>query len=122
MTYSQPLTNIDSHYTSLKILKISDLKFYATAKFMHSVYNNRMPLAFQDYFQEIDHNYETRTRTNVGYYLPFPRTERGKKSLRYTGVHIWANIPHLFRNYPVKLFKASLKNYLITNANSIRLI
>ena len=89
---------------------------------MHSVFNNRMPLAFQDYFQEIDHNYETRTRTNVGYYLPFPRTERGKKSLRYTGVHIWAEIPHSFRNYPVKLFKTSLKNYLITNANSIRLV
>ena len=122
MTFSQPHSNIDTHYTRLKILKISELKFYETAKFMHSVYNNRMPLAFQDYFQEIDHTYETRTRTNIGYYLPFPRTERGKKSLRYTAVHIWADIPHSFRDYPVKLFKTSLKNYILCNAANIRLI
>ena len=120
MTYSQPLTNIDTHYTSLKILKISELKFYETAKFMHSVYNNRMPLAFQDYFQTIDHTHNTRTRANVGYYIPLPCTERGKKSLRYIGVHVWADIPQLFRNYSVQLFKRSLKNYILYHSSEIR--
>ena len=120
MTYSQPDANVDHHYKSLKILSIDELKFYETAKFMHSVYNNTMPLAFQDYFQEIDHSYETRTRTNVGFYLPFPRTERSKKSLRYSGVHVWADVPHSYRNYPVKLFKTCLKNHILSRPVSIR--
>ena len=107
MTYSPPQSNVDAYYQSLKILKINELKFYETAKFMHSVYNERMPLAFQDYFQMIDHTHNTRTRANVGYYIPLPRTERGKKSLRYIGVHVWADIPHVFRHYPVQHFKRS---------------
>ena len=78
MTYSQPQSNVDAHYKDLKILKITELKFYETAKFMHSVYNNRMPVAFQDYFQTINHTHHTRTRANVGYYIPLPRTEGQK--------------------------------------------
>ena len=120
MTFSPPQTNLDLHYKNLKILKIKELKFYETAKFMHSVYNNYMPVAFQDYFITINHNHNTRTRANIGYYIPFPRTERAKKSLRYVGVHTWSEVPNSFRTYSVKLFKSSLKHYILCNSSEIR--
>ena len=119
MTNSQSHHNLDDHYKNLKILKIDQVRFYETAKFMHSVYNGYMPLAFHDYFQVISHTHNTRTRANVGYYIPLPRTERGKRTLRYTGVHIWADVPHLFKTYSVKLFKYSLKNYILNYSSEI---
>ena len=119
MTNSPPNSNVDEQYKTLKILKIKELKFYENAKFMHSVYHNIMPLAFQDYFQSIHHSHNTRTRTNMQYYVPFPRTERGRKSLRYTGVYTWADIPHSFRTLSVKQFKFSLKGYILSYPSQI---
>ena len=46
MTYSQPHSNVDSKYTNLKILKVKELYKYETAKFMHCVYHNNMPVVF----------------------------------------------------------------------------
>ena len=70
MTNSPPNSNVDEQYKTLMILKIKELKFYENAKFMHSVYHNIMPLAFQDYFQSIHHSHNTRTRTYMQYYVP----------------------------------------------------
>ena len=119
MTYSPPHTNLDSKYKSLKILKVNELHFYETAKFMHSVYHNQMPLAFQDYFQVISHSYNTRTRNNVGFAMPRPRTERGKKSLKYSGIEIWGNVPESLKTMPLKSFKYHLKEFIINeNVNT----
>ena len=113
MTYTPPHTNLDAKYKSLKILKVNELHFYETAKFMHSVYHNQMPLAFQDYFQVISHTYNTRTRNNVGFAMPRPRTERGKKSLKYSGIEIWGKVPESLRNMPLKAFKYHLKEFIL---------
>ena len=57
MTYSPPHSNLDLKYKTLKILKVNELHFYETAKFMYKVYHNQLPLAFHDYFQAITHSY-----------------------------------------------------------------
>ena len=76
---------------------------------MHSVYHNYLPITFQDYFQFIDHNQATRSRTNICYYLPLPRTEKGKKSLKYSGVQNWSRIPESLRHLTCTAFKYQTK-------------
>ena len=115
MTYSPPHANLDSKYKSLKIMKIEAIYFYETAKFMHRIYHNQMPLAFQDYFQVITHSYNTRTRKNAGFVIPQPRTERGKRSLKYTGIEVWAAIPESLKHMSHKSFKYHLKTFVIEN-------
>ena len=114
MTFSPPFSNVDSKYKSLKILRVQDLYRYESAKFMHSVCLEYSPMHFQTYFQAIDHNHDTRTKRNVGFAIPQPRTERGKKSLRYTCVKSWASIPEFLKSTPPKMFKYRLKNYLLS--------
>ena len=122
MTFSPPDSNIDSKYRSLKILKVKELHFYETAKFMHCVYQNNMPVAFRDYFQAIAHTHPTSTRENTCFYIPFFRTERGKKSLRCTGVHIWSDIPETLRGLGHKLFKTKIKEFVLNNSSNIRFL
>ena len=115
MTFSPPHSNLDLKYKALKILKVNELHFYETAKFMHRIYHNQMPLAFQDYFQVIAHSYNTRTRSNVGFIIPRPRTERGKKSLKYTGVEVWADVPDFMKSMSHSSFKYRLKAFIVEN-------
>ena len=115
MTFSPPHTILDSKYKHLKILKVHEILFYETAKFMHRVHKNQMPLAFHDYFQVIAHSYNTRTRANVGFALPRPRTERGKRSLKYTGIETWSRVPEFIKSMPLKSFKYHMKSFILEN-------
>ena len=111
-------SNLDLKYKALKILKVNELHFFETAKFMHRIYHNQMPLAFRDYFQGIAHSYNTRTRNNVGFVIPRPRTERGKKSLKYTGIEVWADVPDYIKSVSNKSFKYHLKAFILENSGN----
>ena len=100
-------------------MKVDELYFYETAKFMHRVKHDQMPLAFQDYFQVIAHSYNTRARNNVGFAVPRPRTERGKRSLRYSGIEVWAGVPESIKNMTHKSFKYHLKEFIIENSGIV---
>ena len=113
MTYSPPHTNLDSKYKSLKILKVNELYSYEQSKFVHSIFNNYSPNTFQDYFQTINHSYGTRARRNNNYALPQPRTERGKKSIKFSGVVVWTNIPESFKSLSKTAFKFELKQHIL---------
>ena len=89
--------------------------FYEVSKFMHNVYHGRNPNAFGNYFQPIIHSYNTRTRQQQTYNLPQPRTERGKRSLRYHGVEIWSQVPEHKKSLNAKQFKYKMKEYILEN-------
>ena len=93
LTYSPPMTNVSDKYKSLKIMDTKSLYFFEVAKFMHSVYHKSIPNAFDDYFHTISHQYNTRNREMQMFSLPQPRTERGKRSLRYKGIEVWGKVP-----------------------------
>ena len=118
MTYSPPHSNLDLKYKTLKILKVNELHFYETAKFMYKVYHNQLPLAFHDYFQAITHSYNTRTRIDVGFALPRPRTERGKRSLKYSGIEVWACVPDRMKSMSLAAFKYHLKAHIIEQSGN----
>ena len=115
ITFSPPRTNVDHLYNSLKILNVQQHYFFETAKFVHSVQNRFSPSIFFDYFQLIPHSYSTRTRQNSNFSLPQPRTEKGKRSCMYTGVNIWAKVPHHMKNLQKNSFKYKLKKYIFEN-------
>ena len=100
-------------------MDVKSLYFYEVSKFMHSVYHGRNPHAFDDYFQNISHSHNTRHRHTQIYSLPQPRTERGKRSLKYIGVEIWAKIPDNLKtiNNP-KRFNYLLKEHIFLNLDS----
>ena len=115
ITFSSPQSNIDHKYKTLKILKVKELYYYETGKFMHSVYHNLMPSAFQNYFQAINHSYNTRTRTNNVFYIPQPRTEKAKTSIRFLGVLTWSKIPETMREFSPKAFKHHFSEFIIND-------
>ena len=95
-------------------MDVSSLYFYKVSKFMHSVHQGRNPNAFDNYFQPISHTYSTRNRQLQTFNLLQPRTERGKRSLMYKGVDIWAQVHDNLKNLNTKQFNFQLKEYIIS--------
>ena len=98
-----------------RIMNVKTIYFYEVAKFMHSVFHNYSPEAFQTYFQLIDHTHNTRWRQNISYRAPQPRTERGKRSIRYYGIDIWAQVPEHLRTLEPKQFNHNIREYIFSN-------
>ena len=115
ITFSPPRTNVDHKYKALNILTIEQLHFCEIAKLVHSVHNKTSPLVFQDYFLNASHSHNTRFRHNCQYALPQPRTEKGKRSCKYTGVNIWAKVPWNFKTLSKEAFKYRLKHFVFEN-------
>ena len=91
ITHSAPYANISSEYKKLNILKINELYSLEIGKFMYRSNKNLLPSSFDQYFEEIKHNYQTRSRTNNNFVMPMPRTDIGKQSIKFTGVKIWCD-------------------------------
>ena len=115
LTYSPPMTNVVDKYKSLKIMDTQNLYFFEVAKFMHSVYHKNIPNAFGDYFHTINHQYNTRNKQMQTFSLPQPRTERGKRSLRFKGIEVWGKVPQHLKGLEGKQFSSKLKEYILTN-------
>ena len=59
-------------YEKLNILKLKDICELVLAKFMHKLYNNKLPQFLQNRFCRSDrvHLFKTRINKNSNYYLP----------------------------------------------------
>ena len=82
---------------------------------MHSIYKETAPAVYCEMIPISNHEHLTRFRQNNTYSLAQPRTERGKRSLLYSGVLFWSQIPAEMKTFSKKVFKWSLKKYLIEN-------
>ena len=109
------MTNVSEKYKSLKIMDTQNLYFFEVAKFMHSIFHKNTPNAFGDYFQTISHQYNTRNRQIHTFSLPQPRTERGKRSLRFNGIEVWGKVPQHLKTLEAKKFSNKLKEHILTN-------
>ena len=106
-------SSLSDHYKHLKVLCLNDLYTIEMAKFMHSIYYNYNPSSFDNLIDISDHRYSTRLRQNAHFALVRPRTEIGKRSVRYSGVKCWTNLPQnvkVIKNR--KSFSSSLKQHL----------
>ena len=99
----------------ITILNLPNIYTHETAKFMHSVTYKYCPPAFNDCFTEVQHNHDTRFRTNSHFKLIRPRTNLGKKSIKYSGIQCWVKIPQTIKSIE-KLgnFSKQLKTHLLS--------
>ncbi len=116
MNFTESNSTVSNIYTQQSILTVSQTYTYEVSKFVHAISTNRNPDAFNSYFLPISHGYSTRTNENSQFVLPQPRTNFGKRSIRYNGIITWSNIPNDIKMISnVKPFKTLLRQFIIQN-------
>ena len=86
-------SNVQACFADLKILTIENIYEHETAKLIHSVFYKYNPPAFLDFFLLSTHRYTTRLRQNSNFSIMKPKTEMGKKSIKFFGVKLWTRLP-----------------------------
>ena len=90
LPFTSTLTN---QHSQLKVLNVEQTYKHEIAKMIHSVFYNYNPAAFSNFFELSTHRYGTRLRQNSCYSIMKPKTEMGKKSLKFYGVKVWIELP-----------------------------
>ena len=107
------MSNVSSRFTELRILNVENLYEHEVAKLLHSVHYNYCPSAFSNFFEVSSHTHSTRLRQNSFFSLIKPKSEFGKKSLKFAGVKIWFKLPSNLKEVsePSKFNLAFKKHY-----------
>ena len=114
LTRSSRFTNVENHYKKLNILKLDDLYYLEVAKFIHRGVNNMLPLTFDEFFRPIDHQHNTRTKSNCIFSLPKVRTDFGKQSIKFSAIKIWSDLPAEIKSIEDrKVFGFNVKKFLL---------
>ena len=85
--------DISSDYPHLKIFNVENVYTHEVNKFIHSVYYQYSPDAFFNFFGRLSHSYSTRLNENTYFTTIRPKSELGKKSLKFSGVKQWNKLP-----------------------------
>ena len=100
-------------YKLLKILPLSLLFHFSTAKFVYNHKRLRLPLQFDNYFSLTNHVHPRNTRisSNNQLIIPLFKTQRTQTSMKYEyiGAKLWNSIPEYFKNYSFPKFKIEYK-------------
>ena len=114
MTFTPQDTDVSMQFKRLNLLTIDEIYTLEISKFMFRYSISTLPSSFDEYFRNIEHHYNTRTKTNSSLDLPRPRTDFGKQSVKYNGVKIWNEIPSAIRNASSYIsFGTLFKSHLI---------
>ena len=101
-------------YSSLKILPLDEQLSLSKKVFMHSLHYKSLPFTLSMYCQKPEHKYSTRYKTAGNYILPCPTTNRGQRSIKFTGPKVWAEVPkHLKEIAFRKPFSKKLKDHIL---------
>ena len=74
MTFSDPMQNVDHHYSNLEILKVDQLHQWEVGKFIYKIDKDLVPQAFDNLLPKIGHTYNTRNREKMQFQLSAPST------------------------------------------------
>ena len=91
------------------------------AKFMHKLYNNNLPIVFQNRFAKIEniHSYVTRGANKLNYFLSRVNKTVGQNKLEYHGVKLWNQISEKLKCKSFNLCKKLYKEFLL-NVHSFK--
>ena len=116
MAHLPSMSNVIPKYEMFNIMNINQTLFCETAKFMFKVYHKKLPSSFDDYFINICHSHNTRTKIKSNYSLPRPSTDLGKQSLKYYGVKVWSQLGnHIKKDVSYEKFSSDVKLFSIQN-------
>ena len=104
---------LDNYYLNYRILKVRDLHDLEMSKFMHNHYNTNLPSCFNNFFQ-LANNRSMRNTANRKYSIPFFRSTRGQRSIKYCGPKIWNKLPMSFHELTKTNFKKQCKNHILS--------
>ena len=97
-------------------MKVREVHFFDTAKFMRRICNHSNPDVFAQYFIPIRHGYTTRGKDKSIFAVPQPRTNHGKRSIKYNGILVWTKVPPEIKNIVNNVpFKYKLKEHILEN-------
>ena len=114
ITFSSFRTSAAPLYSSLKILPLHEMLHMQKSIFMHSIHYNSLPFALQMYCEQPEHRYSTRYKTSGNYVLPKSTTNRGQRSIKYTGPKAWVEVPLVLKDIAFrKPFSKKLKEYIL---------
>ena len=111
--HSRPL------FGRLGILNIFQINKLQLGELVYKHQNNLLPRIYDSYFSNISdvHQYHTRSpRTTRNVFIPRPRSNYGKFSVRYAAAGFWNKIPINIKNAAsLQSFRKTLKDYLLTS-------
>ena len=104
-------------YYKFKVLKFHDIYKYELAKFMHHVQNKTLPTPLLKIFDDVknDLNLNTRSRTQEKLKVPFFKSSRTQKSVKYQGVSLWNSLSLNLKKLSFQKFYIEYKSNLIQN-------
>ena len=104
-------------YYKFKVLKFHDIYKYELAKFMHHVQNKTLPTPLLKIFDDVknDLNLNTRSRTQEKLKVPFFKSSRTQKSVKYQGVSLWNSLSLNLKKLSFQKFSIEYKSNLIQN-------
>ena len=111
ITWNKKFSHVNHLYKQLEILKLVDAYKLELAKFMHKLFNNKLPKLWQQNFTKIEqiHAYETRRPNKSNYFLPRVSKTAGQHKFEYRGVKLWNNISEELKNKSFNFFKTHFK-------------
>ena len=105
------------YYKRLKILKLTDRYKLEVGKFIHANFKKMLPNNLSNYFILTSQISEKSTRLNEKskkiLHIPFYKTSRLQRCIKYQGVKIWNKIPIQIQNASYSIFKYEFKKHLL---------
>ena len=116
ITCCKKFAHVIELYKKLNILKVKYVYKLELGKFMHKLFNNKLPEMFQNGFTKIGnvYNYETRNNITANYYLPRASKKAGHNKLEYRGVKLWNEIDANLKKLLLYTFNKQYKNALLS--------
>ena len=99
----------------MNLLKTEDIYKIEMAKFMHRLYHNELPNAFNIHFTRIDsmHKYQLRSVKSKVFYTKTAKTKQYKSWLTHAGVELWGQIDPSLKELSLKSFSLQMKKDII---------
>ena len=114
ITFASFRSSVAPLYANLKILPLNELLFLQKSIFMHSLHYKNLPFVFGEYCQQPDHRYSTRYVSSGNYAIPRSVTNRGQRSIKYTGPKAWSEVPKQFKDIAFrKPFSRKFKDHIL---------
>ena len=115
ITRSRKFAHVTELYKKLKILKVKDVYKLELAKFMHKLFNNKLPDMFQNNFTKIGnvHTYGTRNNVITNFYLPRASKKAGQIKLQGRGTKLWNSFDENLKKTSLLTFKKQYKDTLL---------
>ena len=101
------------YYAKLKLQALVKLE---TAAFVYNYKSGQLPSTFQNYFTALKniHFKPTRATSSHNFFVPFFKTLKLQRSIKYQGSKIWDSFDLEIKNSKsLKTFKSRLKNLLL---------